>query len=119
MNSRRRTAALALAVLAFAAADSALAQSADRGSPPGMGRDRSTGPRREPPFDLIAKDLGLSVDRVREAFREVGPPARDAGPPTEEQLAEHAAELAAMLDVPLTRLRPVLERYQPGPTAQR
>ncbi|MDP1749447.1 MAG: hypothetical protein Q8L22_08315, partial [Reyranella sp.] len=40
-------------------------------------------PRREPPFDQIAQDLGIPVDRVRDAFRKVGPPARTEQPPTE------------------------------------
>ncbi len=118
MNSPRRATAFALVLVAFTAfADSALAQNIDRGSPPGMGRDRSNTPRREPPFELMAKDLGLSVERVRDAFREVGPPARDAGLPTDEQLAEHAEELASTLDVPVEKLLPVLERYSPASIA--
>lgn len=76
-------------------------------------------PRREPPFDQIAQDLGIPVDRVRDAFRKVGPPARTEQPPTEAQLQAHAAALATAMNVSPDKLMVVLEKYRPGPPSQR
>lgn len=76
-------------------------------------------PRREPPFDQIAQDLGIPVDRVREAFRKVGPPARTDQPPTEAQLQTHAQALAAAMNVSPDKIMMVLEKYRPGPPSAR
>lgn len=86
-----------------------LAQSGERGAPP----------RREPPVEQIAADLGIPADRVREAFRKVGPPSRSEQPPSEAQLRSHAQALAAAMNVPTEKLMPVLEKYRPTPPPQR
>jgi hypothetical protein len=75
-------------------------------------------PRREPPFDKIAQDLGIPVDRVRDAFRKVGPPTRTEQPPTEAQLQAHAQALATAMNVSPDKLMVVLEKYRPGPPSQ-
>ena len=98
-------------VVFLLAAGPAMAQSAER-TPSGP-------PRREPPFDQIAQDLGIPADRVREAFRQVGSPARSEQPPTEEQLRSHAQALATAMAVPIDKLLPVLEKYRPGPPPSR
>jgi hypothetical protein len=87
--------------------------------PPGSGDESGPGrpPRREPPFDQIARDLNMPVDRVRAAFRKVGPPSTD-GPPSEAQLAQHAQALASALGVSIDKLRPVLEKYRPPPPSR-
>jgi hypothetical protein len=71
--------------------------------------------RREPPFDQIAQDLGIPADRVREAFRKVGPPTKTDQPPTEAQRKAHAEALAAAMNVSPDKLMAVLEKYRPGP----
>lgn len=81
--------------------------------------EQSRPPRREPPFDQIAQDLGIPVDRVRDAFRKVGPPARTEQPPTEAQLQAHAQALATAMNVSPDKLMVVLEKYRPGPPSQR
>ncbi len=79
-----------------------------------FGGPSEQGPRRGPPFDRIAHDLGVPVDRVRAAFDEVGPPPRgQVGPPSDEQMAQHAKKLASAMNVPVEKLRPVLEKYRP------
>ena len=80
--------------------------------------EQSRPPRREPPFDKIAQDLGIPVDRVRDAFRKVGPPAKSDGPPTEAQLQAHAQALATAMNVSPDKLMAVLEKYRPGPPSQ-
>ncbi len=82
-------------------------------------RDHGAPPRREPPYERIATDLGIPADRVRDAFRKVGPPPRNEQPPTEQQRASHAQALAAAMNVPIDKLKPVLEKYRPEPPAQR
>lgn len=71
--------------------------------------------RREPPFDQIAQDLGIPADRVREAFRKVGPPTKTDQPPTEAQRKAHAQALASAMNVSPDKLMAVLEKYRPGP----
>ena len=108
-----RRAAIALALASVTTI--ALAQS-DGPLPGGrlFGGPSEQGQRRGPPFDKIARDLGIPVDRVRAAFEEVGPPPRgQGGPPSEEQMAQHAQKLASALNVPVEKLRPVLEKYRP------
>lgn len=92
-------------------AGSVFAQSSDR--------DQVASPRREPPYERIATDLGIPADRVRNAFRKVGPPPRSEQPPTEQQRASHAQALAAAMNVSVDKLKPVLEKYRPEPPAQR
>ena len=82
-------------------------------------RDQGAPPRREPPYEKIATDLGIPADRVRDAFRKVGPPPRNEQPPTEQQRASHAQALATAMNVPVDKLKPVLEKYRPEPPAQR
>ncbi len=98
-------------VVFLLAASPALAQSGER-APSGP-------PRREPPFDQIAQDLGIPAERVRNAFRKVGPPARGEQPPTEEQLRSHAQALATAMAVPVDKLLQVLEKHRPGPPPSR
>jgi hypothetical protein len=109
----RRTFATIDALLALLCtvifAGGVLAQSGDRGAPP----------RREPPVEQIAADLGIPADRVREAFRKVGPPPRSEQPPTQAQLKSHVQALAAAMNVPAEKLLPVLEKYRPAPPPQR
>lgn len=76
-------------------------------------------PGREPPFEQIAQDLDIPSDRVRDAFRKVGPPTRGNQPPGEKQLADHAQALATAMNVSVDKLRPVLEKYRPDPPAKR
>jgi hypothetical protein len=83
------------------------------------GRDPAAPPRIEPPYEKIAIDLGIPSDRVRDAFRKVGPPPRSEQPPTEQQRASHAQALATAMNVSVDKLKPVLERYRPEPPAQR
>ncbi len=83
------------------------------------GGDQSRPPRREPPFDQIAQDLGIPVERVRDAFRKVGPPTRTDQPPTEAQLKAHAQALATAMDVSPDKLMVVLEKYRPSPPSDR
>jgi len=113
----RRTFATIDALLALACtvifAGGVLAQSGERSG------ERGTPPRREPPVEQIAADLGIPADRVREAFRKVGPPTRSEQPPTQAQLRSHAQALAAAMNVPTEKLIPVLEKYRPAPPAQR
>ena len=100
---RRGAIALALATIAT----SAVAQSPQDAPPP----ERQ---RRGPPIDKIAQDLDISPERVREAFRKVGPPPRGSdGPPTEQQMAAHTQKLADAMHVPVDQLRTVLEKYRP------
>jgi hypothetical protein len=82
-------------------------------------RDQGTPPRREPPYERIATDLGIPADRVRDAFRKVGPPPSNEQPPTEQQRASHAQALATAMNVPIDKLKPVLEKYRPEPPAPR
>ena len=77
--------------------------------------EQSRPTRREPPFDLIAQDLGIPADRVREAFRKVGPPTKTDQPPTEAQIKAHAQALASAMNVSPYKLMVVLEKYRPGP----
>ncbi len=79
--------------------------------------EQSRPPRREPPFDKMAQDLGIPVDRVRDAFRKVGPPTRTEGPPTDAERQAHAKALAAAMNVSPDKLMVVLEKYRPGPTS--
>lgn len=81
--------------------------------------DQSRPPRREPPYDQIAQDLGIPVDRVRDAFRKVGPPAKADGPPTDAQRQAHAQALASAMNVPPDKLMVVLEKYRPAPPSDR
>ena len=83
------------------------------------GGEQGRPPRREPPFDQIAQDLGIPVDRVREAFRKVGPPGRPDQPPTEAQLQAHAQALATAMNVSPDKLMVVLEKYRPAPPTDR
>jgi hypothetical protein len=83
------------------------------------GRDQAAPPRREPPYEKIATDLGIPTDRVRDAFRKVGPPPRTGQPPTEQQRASHVEALASAMNVSPDALMPVLEKYRPPPPAQR
>lgn len=102
--------------LAFASVVTSAAAQGSRGSdgPP------QGGERRGPPFDKIAQDLGIPADRVRAAFEQVGPPPRSQnGPPSEQQLTQHAQQLAAAMKVSVDKLRPVLDKYRPSGPAQR
>ncbi len=73
-------------------------------------------PRGGPPVEKIASDLGIPADRVREAFRKVGPPQHaERQPPTEAQMKSHVQALATALNVSHERLMPVLEKYRPAP----
>jgi hypothetical protein len=105
-----RRGVIAIAFSLLAGATVAQSQQPQGGPPP-------NGQRRGPPFDKIAQDLGIPADRVRAAFDEVGPPPRGPdGPPTEQQLAQHAQKLAAAMNVPVEKLEPVLRKYRPpGP----
>jgi hypothetical protein len=79
---------------------------------PGQG----TPSRGGPPIEQIASDLGIAPDRVREAFRKVGPPQHaEQQPPTEAQMKSHVQALAAALNVSPDKLLPVLEKYRPTP----
>ena len=69
--------------------------------------------------DRIAQDLGIPVDRVREAFRKVGPPGRPDQPPTEAQLQAHAQALATAMNVSPDKLMVVLEKSRPAPPTDR
>lgn len=81
-------------------------------SPSGQGAPARGGP----PVEQIASDLGLPTDRVREAFRKVGPPQHaERQPPTEAQMKSHVQALATALNVSPERLMPVLEKYRPAP----
>ncbi len=91
------------------AASPALAQTG------GGEQNRQTQTRREPPFDKIAQDLGIPADRVREAFRKVGPPTKTDQPPTEAQRKAHAQALATAMNVSPDKLMVVLEKYRPSP----
>ena len=83
------------------------------------GRDQAAPPRREPPYEKIATDLGIPADRVRDAFRKVGPPPRSGQPPTEQQRASHVQALANAMNISPDKLMPVLEKYRPEPPPQR
>ena len=82
------------------------------------GREQAA-PRIEPPYDKIATDLGIPSDRVRDAFRKVGPPPRTGQPPTDAQLKAHAQALANAMNISPDKLTPVLEKYRPEPPARR
>ncbi len=111
----RRTFAPIDALLALACtvvfAGGVLAQSGDR--------SQGAPPRREPPYEKIATDLGIPTDRVRDAFRKVGPPPRTEQPPTEQQRASHVQALATAMNVSPDKLMPVLEKYRPEPPPRR
>ena len=77
--------------------------------------EQSRPTRHEPPFDQIAQDLGIPADRVRDAFRKVGPPTKTDQPPTEAQMRAHAQALASAMNVSPDKLIAVLEKYRPGP----
>lgn len=77
---------------------------------------QSPPPRGGPPVEKIASDLGIPSDRVREAFRKVGPPPHaEQQPPTEAQMKSHFQALAAAMNVSPDKLIPVLEKYRPAP----
>ena len=77
---------------------------------------QSPPPRGGPPVEKIASDLGIPSDRVREAFRKVGPPPHaEQQPPTEAQMKSHLEALAAAMNVSPDKLMPVLEKYRPSP----
>lgn len=81
--------------------------------------DQNRPSRREPPYDQIAQDLGIPVDRVRDAFRKVGPPTKTDGPPTDAQLQAHAQALASAMNVSPDKLMVVLDKYRPAPPSDR
>ncbi|MDP2332485.1 MAG: hypothetical protein Q8M19_17485 [Reyranella sp.] len=83
------------------------------------GRDHAAPPRIEPPYEKIATDLGIPADRVRDAFREVGPPPRTGQPSTGAQLKAHAQALANAMNISPDKLTPVLEKYRPEPPPRR
>jgi hypothetical protein len=73
-------------------------------------------PRVEPPVEQIAADLGISADRVREAFYKVGPPSHsEQRRPTDAQMKSHTQALAIAMNVSPDKLAPVLEKYRPAP----
>jgi hypothetical protein len=72
--------------------------------------------RHGPPFEAIANDLGIPVERVRAAFIQVGRPPRGTdGPPSPEQLATYTQALATAMNVPAGQLRAELEKFRRGP----
>jgi hypothetical protein len=72
--------------------------------------------RHGPPFEAIANDLGIPVERVRAAFMQVGRPPRGTdGPPSREQIAAYTQALAQAMDVPADRLRAEMEKLRHGP----
>jgi hypothetical protein len=76
---------------------------------------QSAPPRGGPPVEQIASDLGIPADRVREAFRKVGPPPHaEQQQPTEAQMKSHAQALAQAMNVSPDKLLPVLEKYRPA-----
>jgi len=103
----RRRAAIAL-IFAFSTTSS-FAQSSD---------DQPAPRRRGPPIERIANDLGISAERVRSAFQQIGRPPRSTdGPPSQEQMAHYTQALASAMEVPVEKLRLVLDKYRPAPRA--
>jgi hypothetical protein len=124
-NSARRLAVIGLLLVGVSlAGNTAIAQTFERSGPPPQSSQMPGGegemgpPGGEPPFQQIAKDLGLSTDQVRAAFRKVGPPGTPGQRPSEAQLRQHSQSLASALNVSPEKLRPVLEKYRPQPPAR-
>ena len=67
------------------------------------------------PVELIAKDLGVTPEQFREAFKKVTPAERGQRP-TEEQLHSNHQILAEALGVSIEKLDAVMDKYRPeGP----
>jgi hypothetical protein len=108
----RRSAGLAL-ILALSASSAFAANPDQPDQPPPVGGHAH---RHGPPFEAIANDLGIPVERVRAAFMQVGRPPRGAdGPPSPQQMAAYTQALAQAMDVPTDRLRAELEKLRHGP----
>jgi len=67
------------------------------------------------PVDLVAKDLGVTPEQFREAFKNVHP-APKGDRPTEAQRAENRKVLSEALGVSPEKLDAVMDKYRPeGP----
>ena len=67
------------------------------------------------PVEKIAKDLGVTPEQFREAFKKVRPAAKGQRP-TEEQLRNNHQILARELGVSIEKLDAVMDKYRPeGP----
>jgi hypothetical protein len=68
----------------------------------------------DPPFELIAQDLGTTPEALRQAADRFLP-RPPSGPPTEAQ----KAQVAAALDVSVEQLDLAMEKYRPDRLKQR
>ncbi len=64
------------------------------------------------PVDLIAKDLGVTPEQFRAAFKQVHPAAKGEQP-TKEQREANRQALATALGVTLEKLDAVMDKYRP------
>ncbi|WP_421999726.1 hypothetical protein [Reyranella sp.] len=71
-------------------------------------------PDREPPVDLIARDLGTTPEHLNEVSRKFIPPPHHGRPSESQRL-----QVAIALDIPLERLDRVMEKYRPDRLHQR
>lgn len=85
-----------------------------KGRPGGRPGEKLTGNPEDHgrPVDLIAKDLGVTPEQFRAAFKQVHP-ARPGTQPTEEQREANRTALATALGVSPEKLDEVMDKYRP------
>jgi hypothetical protein len=103
-----RVAGSVAAALIALAANLALAQQKPPPPPP-------PGPEGNRPVEAIARDLGVTPEQFREAFKKVTP-APKGQRPTPEQRAHNRKVLSEALGVSPEKLDEVMDKYRPeGP----